>query len=484
MDKSLLLAYLDGRRRPIAADPAATARHRALLDEAPGFYLDLLADTTADVSHRREVLANLLIGPASAPVDRDAVLLRLRAQPDGEALQVLEAVRRVRRNGRRARGLGLAFLLGHERLAELAAGHRGRLVRLLKHLLGERTWASVARALRKGAVSDRPPSRPAGLLSRLFGREAPRAPADPEAFLRRTVLRYARDPATAREALLVLAGDAAFEPAEPSLARRQEARRDLARGAGLPRETLFGLRGTFHPKVPAGRVRALAAAAAAADVPQPDGPITGLFKRSLVAGCEPAARAAVSEGVAEAAGAWPTVDASLAVVVDLSGSAASSGERANHPAALGLALTALLRDRVREVRLHQVGGTALVNGSALAHPAGETDLASAVLDAARGRPGTILVVSDGYENVRPGDTAAVVDGLRRLGVTTPVYQVVPLFAAGEDLGRRRLGGSIPVLAVRHEREVGELLARVFLAHAPDKLSDDDVNRLGRLLFRR
>jgi hypothetical protein len=191
----------------------------------------------------------------------------------------------------------------------------------------------------------------------------------------------------------------------------------------------------------------------------------------------------VSKRLAATAAGLPAVDATVAVVLDLSGSAASSGERANHPAALGLALTALLRDRVRAVRLYQVGGSRLLNGSAVALPSGETDLATAVLAAARENPEAIVVCTDGYENVRQGDTAAVVEGLRRLGLSYPIFQIVPLFAAGEDLTRRGLGESIPVLAVEHEQEIGELLARVLLARAPATLGNDDINRVHRLLIR-
>jgi hypothetical protein len=76
-------------------------------------------------------------------------------------------------------------------------------------------------------------------------------------------------------------------------------------------------------------------------------------------------------------------------------------------------------------------------------------------------------IRQGYANVEPN---------RR--------EVVPLFAAGEVLARRALGETIPILAIRHEQEIGELLARVLLAHAPDDLGDDEIHRLHRLLIRR
>jgi hypothetical protein len=291
MDKSVLLAYLDGRRRPIGADPRAGAWHRTLLAAAPELYLDLLADTAADVSHRRAVLANVLGQRGASRFDRTAILERLHAQPVEEALQVLDAVRLGRCNGRRARAIGLEFLLRHERLAELAATRRTRLVRMLKHLLGERTWSSVVRCLRHGAVIDRDVPRRAGLfptdlLARLLGRKRSETFVDPEVFLRRTVLRFATEPAAAREALRVLAGAEAGS-GDPILARRQAARRDLEQGQGLPRATLFGLRGTFHPRVPAARVRFLAAAVPAQAAAHRDGSLTSLFKRALAPGAEP-----------------------------------------------------------------------------------------------------------------------------------------------------------------------------------------------------
>jgi hypothetical protein len=490
MDKNLLLAYLDGRRLPIGEDSKAAELHRALFAQAPEFYLDMLADRSANVSQRREVLANLTRHPHAVRADRKAILARLRAQPVEEAVSILEALRSGRCNGRAARTLGLSFLLEHNRLPELAATRRTLLVRLFKHLLGERTWSSVVRCLRTGAVGSvlpqkRPGLFPAALLERLLSGKPlePKKVADPEAFLRRAVLRFAKNPTAAREALRVLAGDV-FEAQDPFLAIRMAARRQLEQGANLPRETLFGLRGTFHPKVTAARVRYLSSAVARAEPPLRDGPLTRLFKESLALAGEPSHPDVVSEQLVKATAAIPAIDASVALVLDLSGSTASSGERANHPAALGLALTALLRDRVREVRLHQVGGSEPLNGSMVANPGGMTDLATAVLGAARENSEAILICTDGYENVRQGDTASVVDGLRRLGRALPIFQVVPLFAAGEDLNRRALGKEITVLTIQHETDVGELLARVFLASAPADLPGDDVNRVRCLLFGR
>src|SRR5262249_27810017 len=104
--------------------------------------------------------------------------------------QVVEVLRTSRTNSHRARQVGLAFLLGHEQFPELAATHRQRVIRLLKHVLGERSWSSACRFLAS--------STPEG-----------------ERFLQRKLLGHAPDAALAREALLFLAG-AEVTPTHPT----------------------------------------------------------------------------------------------------------------------------------------------------------------------------------------------------------------------------------------------------------------------------
>jgi hypothetical protein len=439
MNPQLLLNYLDARRTTLVRLPEGAKLHVELLAIAPHFYAHIPADAAADLSHRREALANLLTGELTG--ERPDLLGLLRPLPLRETLPVLGVLAERRINCRRARRLGLALVLNHPDLPELAAARRNRLARLLRHLLGECSWSGVRRALEPQTNG-----RGQVFLEKLLGRYAPVTPA-------------------VREALAVLTG-APVEPTHPALRRRLAARTTLAEGEGLPRETLFGLRGVFHPKTPASQVRYLAAPVARAAA---DGPLTVGYKAAL-SGQAPSVPPEVLRGP----DARPALPGRLAVVLDLSASTASSGERAYHPAALGLAVARQLQARVSDVSVVPVGGTD--------RPHGGTDLASAVLEAARQGPGAVLVVTDGYENTRPGDTAAVVVGLRRLGFDAPVLQVVPRFTPGEDLSRRRLGEAIPLLAVDHEGDVGELLARVVLAHAGAELAPEDLDQIETLLF--
>jgi hypothetical protein len=454
VNKDLLLQYLECRRKPPTRTPEAVPLHRALCAAAPAFYLRLLADPVAEIGHKREALANLVCQAPPTAAGRRQILTALRALPAAEAVRVLDVLCARRVNRRRARELGLAFLLGHEQLCELAATRRQRLVRLLKHFLGERTWSSVRRAL---------------------------ASATPEAqaFLRAAVLRHAADEDAARQALCFLAGvSCGFT--EPHLVKSAAARQALEQGEGLPRETLLGLRGIFHRQAPVSKVRSLSATAPRAE--RQDGPLTALCKEALRDGVQMRHGFELPTHLERVRAALPALAGRLAVVLDLSASAASSGERSHHPAALGLALTHVLRECVAGLSVHPVGGTASLDECPFPAPQGETDLATAVLAAAREEPDAILIVTDGYENVRPGDVDAVVRGLRRLDRQLPVYQVVPLFTPAEDLSRRRLSEAVPVLPVSHEAGVGELLARVLLSGPGDAMTPSDLERLQRLLF--
>ena len=149
----------------------------------------------------------------------------------------------------------------------------------------------------------------------------------------------------------------------------------------MPRATLSGIRGTYHREVPGKALRELSAPLARRE--QVDGTLTAAIKEALVSSKLTSLDAIVAR---VANGKLPVVEVRAAVVLDLSGSSASSGERLYHPAALGLALVGLLQRHVSDLHVFQVGGTAILNGHGIPRPQGATDLATAVLEAARSEP--------------------------------------------------------------------------------------------------
>lgn len=468
-----LQQFINQRQQPLSLDPNHADVVEELCQSSPTFALKGLNDGSTHRSQKAVLLAGLL----RANVDPDSIARKLRSLPERELLHVVDGLRRRRLNGRRVRELVLGVLLGHERLVELAATHRLRLRRTFKHFLGEKTWSSVQRFLAEPSTSG-------------------------DRFLERTVLRFAADVDKAKEALAFLGCQSVGQPEpvrqpwlvmpwfkkspkvdrkpqHPILQQRLAAQKSLSDGAGLPRDTLFGIRGTYHPQVPKPIVRRLSAMDARGE--RADGVLTALFKESLAADRgsrsfrEIMDRSVVGQGL-------PSLDVSAAVVLDLSASAISSGERRYHPAALGLAIVGLLERCLSSLSIFQTGGTCPLDSQTIPQPVGPTDLASAVLQAARSGAQTILIISDGYENARQGDVAQVVEGLRRLEVVTTVYQIVPTFAETEDLSRRRLGDNIPLLRFDHEHAVGDLAARLLLAEQPEVLSPATLATLEQLLF--
>src|SRR5262249_52884463 len=134
MDSRLLLDYLDARRAPVSA--TSQMLHRDLCLANPGYYLALLTDPAAAISHTREVLANVLPLPAARDLSRMRIRQVMGGLPTLELLAVLDVLPARRINSRRGRSLVLELILGHAQLTLLAATHRQRLIRLLKHALG------------------------------------------------------------------------------------------------------------------------------------------------------------------------------------------------------------------------------------------------------------------------------------------------------------------------------------------------------------
>jgi hypothetical protein len=511
MDKNLLLNYLACRRLPLEECEGAAKMHSTLCEATPDFYVSLLADQAAHITQRREVFINLLGHTVARQTSRQHVLSALFTLPVNDALQIVDTIWTLRVNRNRARALLLSFLLGHKEFPWLAATKRQHIIRLLKHALGERCWSAVKRSL---AMST----------------------AEGEALLQRELFRYAwkGDIARAREALCFLAG-VSFNPHNPILAQSLAARTNLESGTELPVETLLGLRGIYHKRFPVRTIRALSTSSQGKS--HVDGPLTALYKEKLQ-GAHPTGqnkagastpltaqrtlqtglvsllqekinrllersqnaqeqvsiveqsmvlvRSALDDDLdvrlAQAVESIPLIEGRLAVVLDLSASMVSSGERLYHPAALALALTRLLQERVRDIQLLQVGGSLSANEEALSLPQGATNLADALLAAARWQPQMIVIITDGYENAREGDTEQVVQGLRLLGLEMPIYQVVPLFAYGEQLAQRRLGTNIPLVPVHHENGVRELLAYMLLASYGERLAQHELESVQKLLF--
>ncbi|MGL5065923.1 MAG: VWA domain-containing protein [Microcoleus sp.] len=146
----------------------------------------------------------------------------------------------------------------------------------------------------------------------------------------------------------------------------------------------------------------------------------------------------------------------VALVFDASASTRSYGEREFCALSQSVALKLIIEKCCPNLQVHLLGGA-----GELPIPEGATDLATAVIDALLGEPDLVIIVSDGYENVYPGDLARVAATLPRLKVETPVVFCHSKFTDRDDLSLRRAAPNLPQLEFWHQDDFSQLLLDLF-----------------------
>ncbi|AFY58756.1 hypothetical protein Riv7116_6420 [Rivularia sp. PCC 7116] len=172
---------------------------------------------------------------------------------------------------------------------------------------------------------------------------------------------------------------------------------------------------------------------------------------------------AVENDVKQAAAKLPRFDGTLALVFDASASTQSYGDRQFCCLAQSVALKLVLEQCCTKVKVYQVGGTV----DRLPMPEGYSDIATSVLDAVKGNPDVIAIVSDGYENLYPGNLSRVVATLPQIGIETPIVFCHSKFTKQDDLELRRPSTNLPQLEFWHEEDFKNLLLSI-LAIVSDK----------------
>jgi hypothetical protein len=345
---------------------------------------------------------------ARITLERVASVLLPRLTPDA-ALTVFLALRKVRANHKHTRRVTLGYLLNHPRLEELAAGRRPAVVDVLEHTLGKNVARGCARFLRENGTGD--------------------------GYARRHLLRFAANSRRAAEVVAFLYGNGPC-PAP------------IARPADLVPVT---------PGPVAERPKTVTATNR--------GDISATLVHLYRGGANAELKAALDRYVTEAATGLPRFEGSVALVLDASASTLGYGERQFCCVAQSQALRLVLERCCARLDVHLVGGA-----GDPPRPEGDTDLASALLDALAADPDVVAVVSDGYENIHSGDLARVAASLPGAGIDTPVVFCHSKFTDKDDLMLRRPAPALPELEFWHQDHFAGLLWSLF-AHARELLGD-------------
>jgi hypothetical protein len=82
-------------------------------------------------------------------------------------------------------------------------------------------------------------------------------------------------------------------------------------------------------------------------------------------------------------------------------------------------------------------------------------------------PDVLYLITDGYENAPAGRTAEVISRLRKMGIDTPIYQIVPTMAA-ESAGRqgavRKVSEDVAPMPVSRPEGIGVSMIRAALSN--------------------
>jgi hypothetical protein len=192
-------------------------------------------------------------------------------------------------------------------------------------------------------------------------------------------------------------------------------------------------------------------------------------------GVSPELTAALGRYAETAATRMPRHPGTLALVLDCSASMRGYGDREWAVLSQAVALRMVLERACARLVTVPVGGDGAGDGIETA--AGATDLATGVLDALAHGPDLVAVVTDGYENVYPGDLARVTASLPLAGVGTPVVVCTAAFGHSDDLTHRRPAAKLPRRAFWHEEDFAPLMLWLLAQTGTEESRDGLVEAL-------
>jgi predicted RNA-binding protein YlxR (DUF448 family) len=385
--------------------------HQSNYDQNPELYALMAVMETIQPWQRVRILFQLLqrsrkgiSNEVRCTLERITNLLLAVLHPE-QVLTVFLALRRVRANHKHTTRAILQYIFTHPHFEDMASSRRPTLVDCLEHALGKNVARACAKLLSTEATLD-------------------------ETYLRRNLLRFVRNPEQVKSNLPVLykqgtqqTGKGQYQQAHRQRMEKLEQRQE-------------------RPKTVTATNRGDMAAT-----------LVHLYR----GGNSPDLQQALDGYVAEAARELPRFEGKLALVLDASASTRSYGEREYCALAQSVALQRVLEKRCANLQVHMVGGSGYPPV-----PEGNTDLATAVLDALESEPDVVAIVSDGYENIYPGDLERVVASLPSAGVQTPVVFCHSKFTNSDDLSLRRTAPNLPQVEFWHQDDFEEVLLSLFL----------------------
>ncbi len=415
-------------------------------------------------------------GFLTAEIERAVVGRLMRSLPPQRVLKMFEGFVRDKKagvagvNNNRTRKLILRTLLRHKSFPFWCVKYRSKIASALTHAWGQKT-ASILRSI----LSKSPSGRNAKEREILVGTVERWVPGllcgDPD--------QDVEDRQTLHESVGFALGSTRGQWTVLHFRRFEAAKLKLDDGRGLPIEVLEGIRSQYHKDTPKERVielcgstmsrgqrmntqRAAKAAGVRVDMDPMDYDAVKLYIYAYEQGLNPSIAKALDAKAVKAAEGYPMRHEKLAIIMDTSRSMEGSGEQKMRPIATACAVRDMLRCVADETTMYTMSGM----GERLAKPSGGTGLGQLLVDAIKGLPDAVYVISDGYENEPAGRFAEVVSELQKIGIRVPIYHFNPV-AAAESKGVRELApGKVPTLPISRPDGVGVSILRGLIDQDP------------------
>ena len=395
--------------RPSVSD---LEKHRAAFERDPERYaLDVLAADVQPAQRARAVYHLLRRTRSAIATETDKLLDRVTnliaaCTPADDTLTVFLTLRRQRVNRKTVSQFILQYILNHPCLEDLAARRRPAVVDCIEHAVGRNVARACVKALRSGNGAD-------------------------TTYADKHLLRFAQDRQRATAVLRSL-----YEKAEA---------RQLAKS---------GRYDLYHSRFEAAKPAAERTPKTVTATNRGD--IAATLIHLYRGGDNAQLSEALNKYVECRAAGMPRFEGTVSLVMDLSASTRGYGEREYCCVSQSVAFQLVLERCCERLHVHPVGGS-----ETPPRPSGETDLASAVLDAVEDNPDVVAIVSDGFENVQGGDLARVVASLERLGIDIPIVFCHCKFSQKDALDLRRPAPALSELEFWHEQNFEGVIESLF-----------------------
>jgi hypothetical protein len=254
-----------------------------------------------------------------------------------------------------------------------------------------------------------------------------------------------------------------------------DAKKDLKKGKGIPKEQLFYLRSRYHKDLGKETVYEIAKpamtsrqkmqtqkAAKKAGVKVEFDPnradAVRLYIYAYEMGLSGKVKNALGKKARDGAEKLLMKYDRVGILVDASESHRGDKTQALRPMAISLATRDILVSASEEAFVEYAGG---YEKGGLIRPKGDTSLAKPLIKLLKKNPEAVFVFSDGYENAPAGRFAETVKHVRKMGIKTPIYHVAPVFAA-ETQGIKSLSEETQALPLSNPEAIGSTMLRPML----------------------